>query len=162
MKRMTIRGVVVCLVGLAPAIALMAAEPLKRAGGAEGSITVRSLAFKPTEDDFYIRFGGQNKVTTMEDGDAVERLLGKDSAKKLLELVDFTKEKVVLASWATSGPPEGSLKHEIKGEGKERRLVFYVRGPAGAQIRGQRERIAADLFAVPRDIAVAFDPVERF
>jgi hypothetical protein len=153
---------VVCLVGLASAIALTAAEPSKPAGGAEEPITVRSLAFKPTEDDFYSRFGGQNKVTTMEDGEAVKRLLGKDSAKKLLELVDFTKEKVVLASWATSGPPEGSLKHEVKGEGKERRLVFYVQGPAGAQFRGQRARIAADLFAVPRDIVVAFDPAERF
>jgi len=98
----------------------------------------------------------------MANAAAVERLLGKDSAKKLLELVDFKKEKIALASWATSGPPEGSLKHEVKGEGKERRLVFYVQAPAGAQIRGQRERIAADFFAVPMDIAVVFDPTERF
>ena len=160
-EMMMIRGMVVCLVGLAPAIALTAAEPSKRAGGVEGSIAVRPLAFKPTEDGFYMRFAGQSKVTTMEDAAAVEKLLGKDSATSLLERVDFTKEKVVLVSWGTSGPPEGSLKHEVKGEGKERQLVFYVQGPVGAHIRGARARIAADFFAVPRDIAVAFDPAER-
>ena len=152
----------VCLVGLAFTISARAEEAPKRAQAADGSITVRPLAFKPSEDGFYIQFGGQSKVTAMEDGAAVEKLLGKDSAKQFLDRVDFTNEKVVLVSWATSGPPEGSLKHEVKGEGKERRLVFYVQGPAGAQIRGMRERIAADFFAVPKDLAVAFDAAERF
>lgn len=161
MKKM-IRAMTVCLVGLASAITLTASESPQQTGGTDGSIAVRPLTFQPSEDDFYIRFGGQGKVTTMANAAAVERLLGKDSAKKLLELVDFKKEKIALASWATSGPPEGSLKHEVKGEGKERRLVFYVQAPAGAQIRGQRERIAADFFAVPMDIAVVFDPAERF
>jgi len=97
----------------------------------------------------------------MEDAAAVEKLLGKDSASELLKLVDFAKEKVVLVNWSTSGPPEGSLKHEVTGAGKERRLDFYVQGPAGATIRGMRAKIAADFFAVPKDIPVAFDAVER-
>ncbi len=160
-----IRATAVCLVGLAFTIAASCAraeEAPKRAEAADGSITVRPLAFKPSEDGFYIRFGGQAKVTTMESAAAVEELLGKATAKQILDVVDFTKEKVVLVSWSTSGPPEGSLKHEVEGEGKERRLVFYVQGPAGSQIRGMRERIAADFFAVPKDLVVAFDAAERF
>jgi len=134
----------------------------KGTGGTEGSIAVRPLTFQPSKDDFYIRFGGQSKVTAMESAAAVEELLGKVTAKQVLEAVDFTKAKVVLVSWSTSGPPEGSLKHEVKGEGKERRLIFYVQGPADAQIRGMRERIAANFFAVPKDLVVAFDTAERF
>lgn len=142
-------------------IAARTEDAPKRAEETDGSITVRPLAFKPSEGDFYIRFGGQSKVTAIEDVVAVEKLLGRDSAKQLIDRVDFTKEKVVLVSWTTSGPPEGSLKHEVKGVRKERRLVFYVQGPADAQIRGARARIAADFFAVPKVLAVAFDAAER-
>lgn len=125
----------------------------------DDSITVRPLEFKPDKPFF----GGlQSKVTAMEDAAAVEKLLGKDSASESLKLVDFAKEKVVLVNWSTSGPPEGSLSHEAKGAGKERRLVFYVQGPAGGTVRGMRAKIAADFFAVPKDIAVVFDAVERF
>jgi hypothetical protein len=128
-------------------------------GASDDSITVRLLEFKPDKP-----FVGelQSKVMAMEDPAAVEKLLGKDSASELLKLVDFAKEKIVLVNWSTSGPPEGSLKHEVTGAGRERRLVFYVQGPAGATIRGMRAMLAADFFAVPRDIPVTFDAVERF
>lgn len=161
MKRM-IRAMTVCLVGLASAFALPAVEPSKRTGGDDSSITVRWLAFKPSEDDFYIRFGGQGKLTISEDAAGLLTLLGKASAKPLATLVDFGKEKIVLVSWTTTGPPEGVLKYEIKGEGNDRRLVFFVQGPVGVKFRGQSARIAADFFAVPKGVAVSFDSKERF
>jgi hypothetical protein len=92
---------------------------------------------------------------------AMEKLLGQDNAKALAGQVDFGKEKIVLVSWTTSGPPEGTLKYEVKGTGKDYRVTFYVQGPPGATIRGQRARIAADFFAVPRNAVVLFDPQER-
>jgi hypothetical protein len=157
-----IQAIVTCLAGLASAIALTAAEPAKQTDSADGSITVRALSFKPSDRNFALKFGGKSKVTTMADAAAVERLFGKEFSKELMRLADFTKEQIVLVSWTTAGPPEGVLKHEVKGkEGEEPQLVFYVQGPKGAGIRGMRARIGAEFFAVPKDIAVAFDAVER-
>jgi len=140
----------------------LVAEPEKREGGNAHITIARPLRFEPNDMDFYIRFGGQNKLTILGSAAAVEKLLGKDTARLLVRLVDFDREKIVLVSWTTAGPPEGVLKHEIKGEGKNRRIVFYNQGPAGVQIRGQRARMAADFFAVPKDMAVSFDAKERF
>lgn len=137
-------------------------DALRAHGGGDAAVPVRPLAFKPSEDDFFIRFGGQNKLTIFETAAAMETLLGKEAAKDLASRVDFGKERVALVSWTTGGPPEGVLKHEFEGEGGEQRLVFYVQGPRGVQFRGMRALIAADFFAVPKGVAVSFDPEERF
>lgn len=121
----------------------------------------RALPFKPIDDDFFIRYGGQSKLTTVQDAKTLEKEFGKAQAKALAQLVDFTKEKIVLVSWTTSGPPEGKLTYEIKPDGKDRRVVFFVQGPKGVLARGERARIAADFFAVPKGMAVFFDPKER-
>ena len=130
-------------------------------GDKSAKIDVRALQFKPTDSSFFIHVGGQNKVTTLINTASMEKLLGKGNAKALASQVDFGKEKIVLVSWTTSGPPEGTLKYEVKGTGKDCRVTFYVQGPPGATIRGQRARIAADFFAVPRNAVVLFDPQER-
>jgi hypothetical protein len=126
----------------------------------EGS--VRALSVKPAAADFSFRFGGQNKLTAMADAAAAEKLLGREVADQLVPLVDFASENLVLVSWTTSGPPEGKLQHEIRRDGQERRVVFYVQGPPGAKVRGQRARIAADFFAASKELAASFDAQERF
>jgi hypothetical protein len=130
-------------------------------GAKEEPIAARPLKFAPKGATVPPTLGGQNKLTVLADVAAVEKLLGKQVAKPLLDLVDLDKEQVVLVSWSTGGPPDGTLQYEVQGQGKERRLRFYVQGPAGAQARGQRLRLGADFFAVPRGVAVTFDPKER-
>ncbi len=125
--------------------------------GKDAKATVRALKFAPKDPTIGFKIGGQNKLTTLADSEAVEKLVGKESAKGLVDAVDFTKEQIVLVSWTTSGPPDGVLMHEMK-DGK---IQFYVQEPIGVKVRGQRARIAADFFASPRDAKVAFDPKER-
>jgi len=141
--------------------ALLAAPASEAQGDKEDKIVVRPLKFAPKDPTVVFGIGGQSKVTTLADTAAVEKLVGKDAAKGLVDGVDFEKEKIVLVSWTTSGPPEGTLKHEVKGTGKDRRVIFYVQGPPGAKVRGQRARIGADFFAVPRNVVVSFEPKER-
>jgi hypothetical protein len=124
--------------------------------GKDAKSAVRALKFAPKDPTVNFKIGGQGKLTELADAEAVEKLVGKDSAKMLLDAVDFKKEQIVLVSWTTSGPPEGVLKHEMK-DGK---IQFYVQAPDAKQ-RGQRARIGADFFAVPRDAKVAFDAKER-
>jgi len=127
----------------------------------EEKIVVRPLKFTPKDPALNYRIGGQSKTTTLADPAAVKKLVGTDNAKALLDLVDFQKEKLVLVSWTTSGPPDGTLQHEFKGTGKDPRLIFFVQGPPGANARGQRARLGANFFAVPRNVDVSFDPKER-
>jgi hypothetical protein len=156
-----IRVTAACMVGLASAVTFMAAEPSERTDGADASIAVRALTFKPTERPFNRFGGGTQPVTIMKDATAMEKLLGKDAAKELSARVDFTKEWVVRVIWSTGGPPDGRLEHEVQGNGQDRRLVFYVQGPAGGQQRGARETCSADFFVIPKDVAVTFDAIER-
>jgi hypothetical protein len=126
--------------------------------GKDAKSSVRALKFAPKDPTIGFKIGGLSKLTTFADADAVEKLVGKESAKGLVDAVDFTKEQIVLVSWTTAGPPEGMLMHEVK-DGK---LQFFIQGPNGVKIpRGQRARLGADFFAVPRDAKVAFDPRER-
>jgi hypothetical protein len=129
-------------------------------GDKDAKIPVRHLKFTPKDPMAGFKLGGRNKLTALDDAGAVEALLGKDSVKSLIDAVDFAKEKIVMLSWSTSGPPDGMLAHEVKGTGKDRKLQFYVQAP-NAQTRGERLRLALDFFAVPKDVAVAFDPKER-
>ena len=125
--------------------------------GKDAKSPVRALKFAPKDPKVSFKIGGQNKLTTLADAEAVEKLVGRDAAKALVEAVDFAKEQIVLVSWTCSGPPDGVLMNEMK-DGK---IQFYVQGPIGVKIRGQRAHIAGDFFAVPRDAKVAFDPKER-
>lgn len=139
---------------------LPAADQTDQEESAKPKIIVRHLAFKPANRMFGLRFGGKSTITVLEDASAARKLFGEENAQSLVGLVDFTKEKIVLVSWTTAGPPEGELKHEIKTEGDDRETVFYVQGP-DCQIRGMRARIGADFFAVSKAIAVSFDAKER-
>ena len=125
------------------------------------NVAVRALKFSPADSATAFKIGGRNKVTPLSDADSVEKLLGKESARGLIKEVNFEKETIVLVSWSTGGPPEGTLKHEIRGMGKDRKLIFFIQGPSDAKVRGERLRLGADFFAVPRNVAVAFDPKER-
>lgn len=125
------------------------------------TVVVRPLAFNPKDPTVSFTLGGQSKVTVCGDTESVEKLVGKAAAKELIDAVRFENEQVVLVSWTTSGPPEGTLRHEVSTSGKSRKLMFYVQGPVGAKIRGQRARIGVNFFAVPRDVTVNFDPKER-
>jgi hypothetical protein len=127
----------------------------------EEKITVRHLKFAPKDLTVSFMIGGQSKMTTLTDAAAVEKLVGKDAAKELIDIVDFGKEAIVLVSWTTAGPPDGMLQHELMEKGKDRRLTFFVQGPPGAKERGARARIGADFFAVPKNLAVSFDSKER-
>ena len=152
----------VMLAGLSTVIAAtgLAVPTLNAQGDKDDKIAVRPLKFTPKDPTLGFTLGGKSKLTPLADAEAVEKLVGKDNAKALTDLVDFKKEQIVLVSWTSSGPPEGKLMHEVKGTGKERRLHFYVQAP-DAKIRGARARLAADFFAVPAGIEVSFDPKER-
>ncbi|MEI7688197.1 MAG: hypothetical protein WCL32_24595 [Planctomycetota bacterium] len=130
------------------------------AAAGEPGKDIRPILFKPIDDGLDNKLGGQSKAYIAKDATAAEEFLGKADAKALAAKLDFTKEQLVLVSWTTSGPPDGTLKHEIKGAAGNRALVFFVQAPA-APVRGQRARIGMDLFAVPRDLAVLFDAKER-
>ena len=111
---------------------------------------VRQLKFMPKDPTVVFGIGGQSRLTTLADAAAVEKLVGKDAAKALVDQVDFEKEMIVLVSWTTSGPPEGMLKYQIQGTGEDRRVTFYVQGPPGARVRGQRVRIARGFLCDPQ------------
>ena len=122
--------------------------------------TVRTLKFAPKDASVIFAIGGKSKLTRCDDAAAVAKLLGdagKAEAKALAAQVDFEKEAIVLISWTTSGPPDGILKREMK----NKQIVFFVQGPAAGGARGQRARIGADFFAVPRDAKVIFEAKER-
>jgi hypothetical protein len=123
----------------------------------EPRLIVRPLKFAAKDAAIMFKIGAQNKVVVLGDAEAVEKLVGKASAKGLLDGVDFAKDKIVLVSWSSGGPPDGVLKHETKGD----MVQFYVQGPPAGKARGERLRVGADFFAVPRDLKVSFDPKER-
>ena len=149
--------VAVCAVLVTTCLTILSCE----SQGDKQEADARPIMFAPQDPTVLFRIGGQGKLTTLTDAAAVENLVGKDAAKALVALVDFEKEKLVFVSWTTSGPPEGVLKYEVKKAGKDRRLTFYIQGPVGVKARGQRARIGADFFAVPKNLEVSFDPKER-
>jgi hypothetical protein len=138
----------------------VALAPWVAAQDEKDKVPVRPLKFMPKDPTKGFSIGGRNKVTPLANAEAVEKLVGKESANGLIDAVNFDKEMIVLVSWSTSGPPDGTLKHEVKGAGKDRKLTFYVQAPA-AKARGERLRLGADFFAVPRDLAVTLEPNER-
>jgi hypothetical protein len=145
----------------AVSLSLLIIPGVEAQGDKEEKLTVRPLKFAAKDPTVIFSIGGKASATTLADADAVAKLVGKKSAQELIDAVDLAKEMIVFVSWNTSGPPDGTLKYEVKGAGKDRKLTFYVQGPVAGKARGQRLRIGADFFAVPRNVAVSFDPKER-
>jgi hypothetical protein len=150
-----------CIVLCVMLLCGMLAASTNAQGDKEDKVNVRSLKFKPLDPTLVFNIGGQSKLTKLESAKDVEKFLGKGPVKELVDQVDLEKESIVCVSWTTSGPPEGTLKFEIKGEGKDRKVNFFVQGPAGAKVRGQRARIGVDFFAVPKNVGVTFEVKER-
>jgi hypothetical protein len=94
-------------------------------------------------------------VRMASDEKELTRLFGKAAAKQIAGQIDFAKEKLVHVVWGSSGPPFGTLQHEIK-EGKEgKAITFFVKEPNVA-VRGQAYRFGNDFFAVPKKSQVSF------
>jgi hypothetical protein len=123
-------------------------------------IAVKTLKFTPKDSGAVQKIGGKGKATVLTDASAVENLVGKDNAKSLTDMVNFEKEELVLISWTQIGTPSGKLMYEVKGTGKDRKVIFYVQAP-DAKIRSRLARVAADFFVLPKDVAVDFEPKER-
>jgi hypothetical protein len=124
----------------------------------KGDIEVRQLKLAPTRPPMTIyTFAGRNEMMSFPDLETLEKLMGKEAAAGLADQIDFNKEKIVLVSWSTPGPPDGVLRYQVKRDGT---LEFFVEGPGGG-MRGKRLRLSADFFAVPRDVEVVFDTAER-
>lgn len=121
--------------------------------GVSSSTEVRPLTFESAPADFLSRFGGQNKLTSIEDIATAENLFGKEAAKQLVKSVDFTKEKIVLLSWKIIGPPRGTPFHAIKSEGKSQQILFWVNDRPG----GRMPIWEAEFFIVPKNAAVSFE-----
>jgi hypothetical protein len=118
---------------------------------------VRALRLAPPRPPMTIfTFAGKKEMTVFPDAEAIAKLMGADAATSLVDAVDFRKEKIVLISWITTGPPEGTLNYEVK----KGTIEFYMQGPGGGP-RNQRSTYGASFFAVPRDAEVVFDPKER-
>ncbi|HZZ80925.1 MAG TPA: hypothetical protein VFE62_20655 [Gemmataceae bacterium] len=145
--------IALCLIALAGLVTVSHAQPDKKA---DAKPAVRALKFSAKDPSLVFKIGAKGKVTVLEDAAAVEKLVGKESAKQLVDAVDFTKDKIAFVSWSTGGPPDGKLTYR----GKENMITFYVQAPQ-AKARGERLRIGADFFAVPRNFKVAFDPKEQ-
>lgn len=127
------------------------------AQGKAANVEVRALKLAPPRPPMTIyTFAGRNEMISFANAEAIEKLMGKDTARGLVDAVDFSKEKIVLVSWTTSGPPDGVLRYQEKNG----TIEFFVQGPGGV-LRGERLRLGADFFAVPRDAEVVFDRKER-
>lgn len=143
------------LVGAAVLVGGSAGE-VNSQGKTDGEIRLLKLA-PPRPPMTIYTFAGKNELTAFADAAALEKLMGQDAAKGLADQIDFKKEKIVLVSWSTPGPPDGVLAHQVKKDGT---IEFFVQGP-GVGMRGRRTRLSADFFAVPRDAEVVFDTEER-
>ena len=166
MKSQWIASILVCVVAT-----LTAATCADDKGD---KIAVRNVEFTPKDDKadkaliIWLGISGQSKVTTLTDAAAIEKLVGTDNVKGQLSKVDFNKDQLVCVSWMSSGPPYGTLKHEVKGVGKDRQVTFYVQGSGRVKAKKGNSSvelvidfIGADFFALPRNVKVAFDPKER-
>ena len=112
---------------------------------------IRRLDKGEMHTGFIIEHGGNGKVTAWTTADAFRKAFGDPSwVSPLLKQVDFKTEQLVLVGWTTSGPPDGELRSKSsKVRGKEV-INFYVAPPKGMRPRGERARIGADFFAIPR------------
>jgi hypothetical protein len=108
---------------------------------------------------FFIEHGGKGKVTAWTSAATLRKELGDFPwLAKLLKDIDFKTEQVVLVSWMTSGPPEGELRSRSSTVRGKNVIDFYVDPPKGARFRGERARLGAYFFAIPRDATAIYTP----
>jgi len=120
---------------------------------------IRRLDNGEMHTGFIIEHGGTGKVTAWTSAAAIRKELGDFPwLAKLLKDVDFKTERVVLVSWMSSGPPDGELRSRSSTVRGKDVIDFYVDPPKGARFRGQRARLCAYFFAIPRDISVIYTP----
>ena len=120
---------------------------------------IRKLFPGDVPPGFFIEHGGTGKVTAWTSAAALRKELGDFPwLAKLLKGVDFKTEQVVLVSWMTSGPPEGELRSRSSTVRGKNVIDFYVDPPKGARFRGERARLGAYFFAIPRDATAIYTP----
>ncbi len=120
---------------------------------------IRKLFPGDVPPGFFIEHGGNGKVTAWTTADAFRRAFGDPSwGAPLLKQVDFKTEQLVLVSWMTSGPPEGELRSRSSTVRGKNVIDFYVDPPKGARFRGERARLGAYFFAIPRDATAIYTP----
>ena len=112
---------------------------------------IRKLYPGDVPPGFFIEHGGTGKVTAWTTAEAFRKVFGDPSlGAPLLKQGGFRPEQLVLVGWPTSGPPDGERgSKSSKVRGKEV-INFYVAPPKGMRPRGERARIGADFFAIPR------------
>ena len=120
---------------------------------------IRRLDNGEMHTGFIIEQGGTGKVTVWTSATALRKQLGDFPwLAKVLKDVDFKTEQVVLVSWTTSGPPEGELRSRSSTVRGKHVIDFYVDPPKGARVRGERARLGAYFFAIPRDATAIYTP----
>ena len=120
---------------------------------------IRKLFPGAVPSGFIIEHGGTGKVTAWTSAAAIRKELGDFPwLAKLLKDVDFKTEQVVLVSWMSSGPPEGELRSRSSTVRGKNVIDFYVDPPKGARFRGERARLGAYFFAIPRDATAIYTP----
>ena len=120
---------------------------------------IRRLDKGDMHTGFIIEHGGLGKVTTWQSASAFRKAIGDfDWVKTILKDIDFKTEQIVLVSWTTSGPPNGELRYRSSTKRGQLVVDFYVDPPRGVRVRGERARVGAYIFAIPRDAMVRFTP----
>ena len=103
--------------------------------------------------------GGLGNITAWSSAATLRKAFGNVRwVAALLKQVDFKTEQLVLVSWTTSGPPEGELRFRATTIRGQEVITFYVDPPKGVRVRGNRARLGADFFAIPRDAMLRFTP----
>ena len=120
---------------------------------------IRRLDKGEMHTGFIFEHGGAGKVTMWTSAAALRKQLGDFPwLARLLKGIDFKTEQVVLVSWTTSGPPEGELRSRSSTVRGKAVIDFYVDPPKGARVRGERARVGAYFFAIPRDATATYTP----
>ena len=108
---------------------------------------------------FIIEHGGNGKVTAWTSAAAFRKTIGDFAwVNTLLKDIDFKTEQLVLVSWMSSGPPEGELRFRSSNKRGQLVVDFYVDPPKGVRVRGERARVGATIFAIPRGANPIYTP----
>ena len=120
---------------------------------------IRRLDKGDMHTGFIIEHGGLGTVTTWQSASAFRKAIGDFAwVKTLLKAIDFKTEQLVLVSWMSSGPPEGELRSRSSTVRGKAVIDFYLDPPKGARVRGERARVGAYFFAIPRDATAIYTP----
>lgn len=122
--------------------------------GQNDKVGLRVRQLTPPKGIFPL-LGGGKKIVVLENAKDLEKLAGPKGAPQIAKQVDFEKEQILFVGWSTSGPPFGMLKFDVKAEGKNHVVEFYIQEP-NAKVRGEALRIGTDYIAVPKGISGRF------